>query len=1153
MIGLDDLKGAQLDVVRTLDQPLFVSAGAGSGKTFTLTRRVAWALTKGSAADGSAFLSGLDQVLIITFTSAAADEIKERVRSTLRAAGMVDMALQVDSAWIGTIHGMCSRILHAHALDLGIDPYFKVASQKDADLLRGMALEEVLSKARDDDAYAPLIAAYPNKPAVYVNGVKQSHDRSSVSDMLSTLVEKASSAPNGFDDMAWDGATADATTELSGVLTAYDAFLSAAIPKSDEGRASLEACSASRDELASWVDAAPGTHTIESAEGMLAALERPSGKFFRCDERKEALAAIDHAVIELSLADAATFREPLMDLARLVKERYGDLKREQSLLDNDDLLSQGLSAVRDHPDIRAAYADQFRLVMVDEFQDTSTQQVEFARLLSGPDACRLTTVGDAQQSIYRFRGADVDVFRNCERQAGDKVLRLTKNFRSHDDVLRFVAATCGQPGFLPGFMDLEANETRKDGYRAAPIPRIQVELVTSEKKKIGHTSVAPVKERRTPILAAAIADRLAELVDAGEHPGDMALLLGKMGSAGTYIDALRKRGLDCVVTGGSTFSSTPETKVMAALLHALANPADTETGLYPVLSSDLFRLDANDFCALGTCTQDMLDAPTKRTIDRGLRDMTFRPDQRPSARLLLAHQVLSNAWARLGSWPVADVVAGVVRESGWLARLEADGVNGRAVAANVLACIRYIRDLADEAGLGIDRTAVEFDAWLESTKAGPASLVGGDADVVRIMTVHSSKGLEFPVVAIAEACGTVRDATADALLPVVVDGRVHLSLKPADLKIPATGDEAVEGRCTTLLDWRLRLEEMDSQKAAAEQVRLLYVAITRAREAVVLGVSYGFSAKGVADDVLGARVVHTLAGAGEPSVGVSDVDYGGSAPLRLRRTNLTYGDTKDVVLVDAAGTFPGTEGSISLSTTPATPDQGPKPFQLFVPEDVTPPTAHRWSTSADVFSYSSAHAAERADEDADGGTRVPSADDEPDSGGVAVALGSCFHQLAQYMIETGHVPDADHVRATAHQWALVPAQRKRLDAALGRWEASAVRSELLSHGVVRAEVPFLCEVWSVHGRFLEGAIDALGTDAGSDAAFVVDYKTGDADLSADELRGAHAMQARYYAHVLYLQGYRHVTCAFVCVERDAGDGEPVVVRYGFEGDEAASL
>ena len=125
-------KEGQLRCVKTLDAPVAVSAGAGSGKTFTLTQRIAWALLPGSGADGAPFLEDIDQVLAITFTDKAAGEIKSRVKATLAAEGMAAQALKVDDAWISTIHGMCSRILRMHATELGIDPAFSVLDEATA-------------------------------------------------------------------------------------------------------------------------------------------------------------------------------------------------------------------------------------------------------------------------------------------------------------------------------------------------------------------------------------------------------------------------------------------------------------------------------------------------------------------------------------------------------------------------------------------------------------------------------------------------------------------------------------------------------------------------------------------------------------------------------------------------------------------------------------------------------------------------------------------------------------------------------------------------------------------------------------------------------------------------------------------------------------
>ena len=136
------LTPGQKKCVDTLVGPVAVSAGAGSGKTFTLTRRIVHSLECG-------FVSGIDEVLAITFTSKAAGEIKSRVKGALKACGRADQALLVDSAWISTIHGACARMLRAHALDLGIAPDFTVADEAAASDMLDAALEEVLGSEND--------------------------------------------------------------------------------------------------------------------------------------------------------------------------------------------------------------------------------------------------------------------------------------------------------------------------------------------------------------------------------------------------------------------------------------------------------------------------------------------------------------------------------------------------------------------------------------------------------------------------------------------------------------------------------------------------------------------------------------------------------------------------------------------------------------------------------------------------------------------------------------------------------------------------------------------------------------------------------------------------------------------------------------------
>ena len=185
---LGPLTEAQRACVQCFGRPLVVSAGAGSGKTFMLTRRIAYALAHPELSG----VESIDQVLAITFTTLAAGEIKARVRSTLRSVGMIDQAALVDSCWISTIHGMCSRMLHEHALELGLDPQFGLIDDVDAEKLRTEAVNETIAsisqslengESSTDDAFAQLFASYGE----------------SVKDMVGRLLDAAASVPDGLD------------------------------------------------------------------------------------------------------------------------------------------------------------------------------------------------------------------------------------------------------------------------------------------------------------------------------------------------------------------------------------------------------------------------------------------------------------------------------------------------------------------------------------------------------------------------------------------------------------------------------------------------------------------------------------------------------------------------------------------------------------------------------------------------------------------------------------------------------------------------------------------------------------------------------------------------------------------------------------------
>lgn len=1216
-IDLSQLNAGQRAVVERLDEPLFVAAGAGSGKTFTLTARLVHALSEGSGAGGGRYLASIDDALVITFTEAAALEIKERVRQALRAAGaedafLYDQSLRIDGAWISTIHGMCVRILRRHALELGIDPAFQVGEGSVTEALYARALEEVLGEVVRDDAYAALRAEYPLWSAA--------RGAYGVDTMIGKLRGEAAKCPHGFDD--FDCPASDETFSAVARLVCSLESL-AGLKLTAKQQETADAALAAVEPLMElpFGERTPG-RACEALAGLKLPLLRKADQKELLAEAKEAYA---EAVVIAQQERVQALAPQLVALARKVDERYGELKRDHSYLDNDDLITLALRAVETSPEVAAHYAGRFRLVMIDEFQDTDEKQLRLISLLSGPGARHLTTVGDAQQSIYRFRGGDVAVFR-ARGAALDEAshVKMDVNYRSDPSVLALVERVCGDAGLLGDFLKLAADAGRR-GKLEARAPEGQEPRRIHLEVTAGGTSAV-----LSAVQAAQVADRLAAYHAAGQSMGSMALLLGRTSEVGLYLDALRARGLDAVVTGGSSFSRTPEVGVVQALLHTLANPHDSETGLFRVLSSDLFRLDADDFCQLGTCRQELLDAPTKRAIERCFLegDLALFGDAEPSARLRRAHEVLCRAFDRLGRWQLADICQAVVEESGWLRRLEGRGTDGMPVAANVLAAIRYVRELTVGLGLGPARAAAEFDRWLKSSKLTPASLVGEEVDAVKVMTVHGSKGLQFPVTAVAECWGNPK--LAGRLSVGRHEGRCIVCALPGvgpsgytklrgQLPRPATTRD-----CATVADWTVFLEDGELAAEQQEKARLLYVALTRAEEALVVGLPIAGDKRYLS--VLAAGALAAFPELDELEAGEREVEVSPRLPIAcerrerdgqgrtvIRRDEVEVGcglarvvmlerqgkAAGDPWLASSAGTLAGFDAmlpaSVSLIPTLGT-GQGSapevqEPFMLYGVEG--PRAATRpWRPRAGVFSYSSAHellAGERASEpgkdttpaqgtgagmvggdtQAAGSSQVAGtaaaappprpqlptrqqlgepADDEgqTDDADRATSLGSAFHVLAQTMVETGRDHDPARLEALARSQGISERQRRRLEAAIARWERSDIRSEALGHDVLRAEAPFFQRVESAYGDYVEGAIDLLCTDVGSTSALVIDYKTGDRGLSLEEISARHEMQANFYASVLMGQGFEEVDCAFVCVEREGGDGQPLVVRYAFD-------
>ena len=838
-MDLSTLMPQQRDIVTTLDRKLFVSAGAGSGKTFTLTRRILWALSP----ESGPFVDGLDQVLAITFTKDAAAEIRERVRAALVAEGMERAALSVDDAWISTIHGMCSRILRAHALELGIDPEFSVL--EDSGDLMDLAVERVLS--REGSAYGDLFGWYPlageSAPGGFGGGT-------SVTSLLRVLLEKASAARNGFSDLRM----LQGSVNLDGLADAYRGCMGITAGATKAAEAALAAIEAFE----------AGEKTVGNLIACMMACKPPRSSKNLPKEQVNLLKAEQaDAFVNAYLALGSRATQQLLEIAHAVFDEYNQLKFDRSVLDNNDLLRLTYQALRDNPAMREDYGSRFKMVMIDEFQDTDQQQVDLINFLTGEGGRALCTVGDAQQSIYRFRGAEVDVFRRAQAQVeaaaacgsdAGRVVQLVKNFRSHAEILDYVAAIFdgtpqGRGGLMQGFLNLRAHDGRKDGMVATGVNRRQALLVAG-----GST------QERAQARAQAIARRFRELADAGQPVGGMVLLLGGMPRANMYADAFRAQGLDCVISGGSVFAQTQEAAAVRALVWTLANLADTAQGLAPLLACDMFSLGAQEFLALATAKDEQTGETRRRNIDAGLMSDEDVDGLRDLPLVDRARAVLRPALSRVGRDPLAAIARDVVNQSGWMVRLAGQGAEGRARAANVLKALDAIAEAEAQLGSAPRQVALAYDKSLEGKQA-PGALNEEGGNAVRIMTVHASKGLEFPVVAVAE-CFSIKSGNAKLQSLRGDDGSISLVALPGQFPSARSADGAyikgddvakefkkyLGGSSVWLTSeyaddvcasdsaagaW-LAMSERETRLELQERERLLYVAMTRAREYCLL-------------------------------------------------------------------------------------------------------------------------------------------------------------------------------------------------------------------------------------------------------------------------------------------------------------------------------
>ncbi len=517
----------------------------------------------------------------------------------------------------------------------------------------------------------------------------------------------------------------------------------------------------------------------------------------------------------------------LDQLLQLFGQAYEQLKGGRGAVDFDDLELLARALLDEREGVRAAWSERFELLMVDEFQDTNPRQLG---ILEALERGNLFTVGDELQSIYGFRHADVRLFRErrAELEKGGASLALTRNFRSREPLLEVVNAVFA--GRFSNYQPLVAGR----GGDARPDQEPAVELLLTdaggweEREGLAAALAAGLPHAQSWRQAEArmLAQRVSELVYAGQaRAGDVVVLLRASGDLEVFERALQLRGLRTLAAVG-TFWGHQQIGDLIAYLRALANPLDEEA-LYGALASPLVG-----------CSRDCLAllADAARADRRGVWETALGAVAGEDGLLLRLpagdRQALASFCALLQSEragasrrTLSQLIVRAIEASGYREHVLALEWGERRLA-NVQKLLRLARRFEASEGRDLRGFLDHVEHLKDAVTVEPDAPVDGvEPDAVRLMTVHAAKGLEFPVVCLADLGRQPNTQTPDLL----VDGdRIGVRLVGLD-----------GARSSPALDYEQLCAER-RRAEAEEEDRVLYVAMTRARERLLLSGSIDF-------------------------------------------------------------------------------------------------------------------------------------------------------------------------------------------------------------------------------------------------------------------------------------------------------------------------
>jgi ATP-dependent helicase/nuclease subunit A len=790
-----------------------VEASAGTGKTSTLVRRILRLVLQEGPGGMPLRMS---EIAAITFTEKAAGEMKVRLRqefdSFARRSATADRAQaalrELDAATISTFHAFATALLKERPFEANLDPHFTTLDESQSDLFFREVWEPWLKNAieeRDPALESALRAGITLGTVRLLAETLRQHQH----DVLQLKLEPPLSGETirrKGDELLAEG------DELACLILNPQDKLAVKL---------LAALEWLRDPDSSARPSPGGNVGARNHwEGGADSVDRARDFLSRAKELKE-------------LTDSWPLQVRLDELLRWLINgflpEWQKRKRSEGLLDFDDLLYTARDLLATRPSVRREFQNRFKAVLVDEFQDTDAVQLELVLLISSsdpdtgnparlkPGPGRLFIVGDPKQSIYRFRGADIETYNSIVNEAREgrrqlEVLELTRNFRSVPSILRFV-----DDAFRGVMQAPEDGSYQSDylafggaGHRRAGMVNPAVHILA---ERDGAGSIIGLGRDFVRIEATRIATLIGQMRESKEWPvegtsandssgpiyGDIAILLPVLTRASALEDALTEAGIPFVLEGGKYYYARSEVSSAVTVLVAVANPNDS-VALYGALRSIFFGLSDEDLLRV---RMDGLTLDYRGAV----------PDSSP---LCYPYRVLNELHERRHGRSASETLELLFKQTGAREVLAARGLQS---LANLAKLTRTLRSLQE--GRTFSKVIEMIRAMDEEAFAEQESrLMEERSDAVRIMSIHKAKGLDFRIV-IAAGLGMERRARTDSFLSDPHGCRafgLKVSCAGKSVSTPGWDDLKAEAR----------------KREDAELVRLLYVALTRARDHLVI-------------------------------------------------------------------------------------------------------------------------------------------------------------------------------------------------------------------------------------------------------------------------------------------------------------------------------